>query len=296
MSIPESQLDTWSHQGSVTQSKNTYATIRNVLEDTDSPYASRQPKIYLQGSYCNDTNIYSESDVDIVICLESCFQNDLESLPQPQKDAFNAAYPDATYTHVQFKKDVLSHLQATFDAAVKPGNKAVKIEASGSRRSADVLICVQFRRYHRFNSIGDQEYDVGVCFYDGANTRIANYPKQHSDNCTAKHKATNARFKPLVRILKNMRTKLVADGVLSSGIAPSYYLEGLLYNVPNGKFGGTYEDAVVNSLNWILGEDRSQFVCANEQYYLLRDGTQVTWTSADCDKFLTAVVELWKNW
>jgi hypothetical protein len=38
-----------------------------------------------------------------------------------------------------------------------------------------------------------------------------NYPKQHSENCTRKHKNTASQFKPLVRIFKNIRTKLVVD-------------------------------------------------------------------------------------
>lgn len=30
-------------------------------------------KVFLQGSYGNDTNIYAESDVDIAIRLDNCF-------------------------------------------------------------------------------------------------------------------------------------------------------------------------------------------------------------------------------
>ena len=33
MAIPEAQLETWSHQGSVTQSSSTYASIKNMLEE-----------------------------------------------------------------------------------------------------------------------------------------------------------------------------------------------------------------------------------------------------------------------
>lgn len=40
MTIPESQPQTWSHQGSVTQSKNTYATVKLALEDSKSSYAN----------------------------------------------------------------------------------------------------------------------------------------------------------------------------------------------------------------------------------------------------------------
>ena len=79
MAIPESQLDTWSHQGSITQSSTTYNTIKKALESTGSAYAGKNYTVFLQGSYGNDTNIYSESDVDIVIRLNSCFYHDLES-------------------------------------------------------------------------------------------------------------------------------------------------------------------------------------------------------------------------
>ena len=50
MSIPESQLEIWSHLGSVVQSSYTYNTIKNVLESTDTNYSSKNFKILLQGS------------------------------------------------------------------------------------------------------------------------------------------------------------------------------------------------------------------------------------------------------
>lgn len=296
MGIPECQLDTWSHQGSITQSSTTYATIKNALEAGGSAYVGKNFKVFLQGSYGNDTNIYSESDVDVVIQLDSTFYHDLESLPQDQKDAFKAAHSDATYGYDDFKRDVLAQLQAKFGAAIKPGQKAVKIEAHGNRRNADVLIATEFRRYHLFRALEDQDCASGICFFTASGTRVANYPRQHSEHCTAKHQATNGWFKPMLRILKNLRGKLVDENLIASGIAPSYYIEGLLYNVPNEKFGGSYEDSVVNCINWILKADRSKFVCANEQYYLLRSDPHVTWSSANCDEFLNAAVDLWKQW
>ena len=80
MAIPETQLDTWSKQGSVTQSQATYATVRNCLEANDAPYATRSKSIFLQGSYGNDTNIYADSDVDIVLCTDSMYYYDTSDL------------------------------------------------------------------------------------------------------------------------------------------------------------------------------------------------------------------------
>ena len=297
MPIPESQLETWSHQGSITQSSNTYNTIKSVLEASTTPYAGKNFKVFLQGSYGNDTNIYAESDVDIVIRLDDCFHSDLESLSDDEKSAYKQAFSDATYTHTDFKRDVLSVLEDQYGSAVKTGDKAIAIDASGSRRKSDVIVATQFRRYFKFRSASDSEYVEGICFFNAAGERIANYPKQHSANLTAKHQASSKWLKPMARVFKNMRSRMVSDGLIEAGGAPSYYIEGLLYNVPNEKLKSNYQDCVVSVLNWYRQEaSKSDLVCANEQYYLLRDGHHTCWTQANCDAFVEAAIELWNEW
>jgi len=297
MPIPESQLETWSHQGSIAQSSSTHNSIKNVLEANTTPYTGKNFKVFLQGSYGNDTNIYAESDVDIVIRLDDCFFSDLESLPEEEKAAHMQAFSDAAYTHMDFKQDVLSVLTSHYGPAVKAGDKAIAIEASGSRRKADVIVATQFRRYFKFRSSSDSEYAEGICFFNGAGERIANYPKQHSANLTTKHQASSKWLKPMARVFKNMRSRMVDDGLIEAGIAPSYYVEGLLYNVPNEKLTSSYQDCVVNTLNWYRQEaQKVDLVCANEQYYLLRDGSHTCWPEANCDAFVEAAVKLWNEW
>lgn len=296
MPISESQLETWSHQGSITQSSNTYNTIKNVLEASTTPYAGKNFKVFLQGSYGNDTNIYTESDVDIAIRLDDCFQSDLNSLTEEEKDAHKSAFRNATYTHVDFKRDVLSVLTEQYGAAVKAGDKAIAIDANGSRRKADVIVAIQFRRYFKFRSSKDSEYVEGICFWNGKGEQIANFPKNHSANLTTKHQNTSKWLKPMARVLKNIRSRMVDDGLIKAGIAPSYYIEGLLYNVPNARFASSYQDCVVNTLNWYSQEaSKSDLVCANEQYYLLRDGHHTCWTQVNCDAFIEAAVRLWNE-
>lgn len=296
MSIPESQLETWSHQGSITQSSDTYNAIKKTLEWDGTPYAGKDFNVFLQGSYGNDTNIYAESDVDIVIQLNETFRHDLSAMPGDQQQAFQVAYANATYSPADFKADVLKVLTDKYGSSVKAGDKAIAIAANGSRRKADVIVAVQFRRYYKFNGIYDQRYDEGICFFDASGRQIVNYPKQHSTNLTAKHQDTGQWLKPMVRVLKNLRGALVEREIIAGGVAPSYYLEGLLYNVPNSQFNGTYVDSLVNCINWIQEADRSQFVCANCQYYLLREGSPVTWRVAQCDQFLGGVTKLWNEW
>lgn len=297
MSIPEKQLETWSHQGSITQSSSTYNTIKNVLEANTTPYTGKNFKVYLQGSYGNDTNIYAESDVDIVIQLDDCFYSDLESLSEEEKADHKQAFSDAAYTYVDFKRDVLSVLTSQYGSAVKTGDKAIAIDASGSRRKADVIVATQFRRYFKFRSSLDSEYAEGICFFNTAQERIANYPKQHSANLTTKHQKSSKWLKPIARVFKNMRSRMVDDGLIKASSAPSYCIEGLLYNVPNDKLTSSYQDCVVNTLNWYQQEAKKvDLVCANEQYYLLRDGSHTCWPQANCDAFVKAAVKLWNEW
>ena len=294
MAIPESQLGTWSHQGSVAQSRDTYATVKRALEAADAKYAGKAFEVFLQGSYGNDTNIYAESDVDVVVRLDSVYYYDIDALTPDEQAHFNAALVPASYRYADYKADVIAALVKSFGASdVKPDSKAVKIKASGSRRSADVVVAAGFRRY--YSSLLGPQYECGICFFNSSGDRIANYPKQHSTNCITKHQGTNGWFKPMVRILKNMRGKLVDDGLIEKGSAPSYFLEGLLYNVPNEKFGRNYADTFVAAMNWILQARRDDLVCANRQYHLVRDSA-TCWPCANCDCFINAAVELWNNW
>jgi hypothetical protein len=298
MTIPLAQLETWSGQGAVTTSKATYATVKAALEDANANYTDRDFKVFLQGSYGNDTNIYAESDVDVVIRYDGTFYHDIKERPADEQAAFHAAYPNSgTYPYSDFKEHVRQALRAKFGNSVKPGTKAIRIEASGNRRNADVIVAFEFRRYYKFKASYDESHVTGMCFFLSDGTRVANYPNQHSANLTTKHQATGNKLKPMIRIFKNARSKMIEDGLIADGSAPSYYIEGLLYNVPNGQFVGDYQDIFLNILKWLYEtKDRTKFLTANEQYYLLRDGYHTSWPIAEGNNFIDGVIKLWNDW
>lgn len=293
MAIPEAQLVTWSHQGSVTQSASTYQSIKQTLESVHASYAGKSFRVYLQGSYGNDTNVYAESDVDVVIELSTTFYHDVETLEPSQQQSFHANYHAATYSLYEFKNEVLAHLRSVYGQGVKAGDKAIFIPGSGNRRDADVIVAAEYRKYQGGSG---NTYTQGICFWNSKGVQIINYPKLHSANATRKHQATGSWYKPTVRVMKNLRRKLVADGRLEDGIAPSYFIEGLIYNVPNEKFGYSFDSTMVDSINFLLTADRSKFEVVNEQYYLLHPTSPVTWRAEKCTAFLNAARDLWQNW
>lgn len=90
---------------------------------------------------------------------------------------------------------------------------------------------------------------------------------------------------------------MIDQGVIEDGLAPSYFLEGMAYNVPSKSFGSSYVSTISNCLNFILQhEDRSKLLCANEQYYLLREGSPITWNDQSCMKFIREACQFWNSW
>ena len=296
MAIPEAQLTTWSHIGAIQQSAQTYETVRKVLNDSGSPYYSKDFSIFLQGSYGNKTNVYKDSDVDIVIRLNQTFYSDLTHLESGAKENFNKAYNDVPYGFDEFKAEVLSWLKANFGAAVDPGKKAIFIKGSGSRRDADVLVCANLRRYREGSNGADGNYNEGICFFLPDKTRIVNFPEQHSDNCTTKHQETHEWFKPVVRVYKSMRNRMTDEGAIKAGLAPSYFVEGMLWNAPANLFGASYGDSFVNTFNWVLKADKTKLACANDLFWLVRDNAQACWPTANFDAYLAAARKYWDDW
>ncbi|MCW2194991.1 hypothetical protein AB7M45_007764 [Bradyrhizobium elkanii] len=289
MAISEAQLETWNKLGPTAQFTSTYEALRDVLNDSSSPYWPKSFEIFLQGSYKNSTNVYGDSDVDVVIRLDSIFYTDLYFLSEEEKQRYNSQRTEGNYSLEEFKTSVISWLTKKYGNDVQPGNKAVFIKGNGtSRRDADVLICAKLRRYYSFPEFGQPHYVDGICFFLPSGIRIENFPEKHAENCTTKHQDTRQWFKPTVRIFKNLRNTMIKNKIIEDGLAPSYFIEGMLYNVPPTKFGGSEQMNFKDVLNWLLSADRDKFVCANEQFKLL-GGAHVTWPAANCTQFLNAV-------
>lgn len=293
MAISEQQLETWSHQGSQVQSASTYKMIRGVLEDPNSPYYQWSYRIFLQGSYGNDTNIYADSDVDIVICLTSVYYHDISLLGDEEKSRFEANRSPGSINFSDFKAHVLAWLKDNFGSGVKAGKKAIYIPGNQSRRDADVLVCVVNKQFTSYPSIGDPIYREGICFWTSGRQKIVNYPKRHLDNCTTKNGATERRFKPSIRILKNMRNAMINQGYIKDGLAPSYFLEGMLSNVPDHHFVASRQQTFENYMYWLEHCPTNDLTCANGIHYLLRNGHSVCWNKSDFDAFRSAAMHFY---
>ena len=77
----------------------------------------------------------------------------------------------------------------------------------------------------------------------------------------------------MVRVFKNMRNSMIEKRLLADGVAPSYFIEGMLSNVPNDKFTGDYQDMWVACFNWIVTADETKLTTANDLHWLVRENS-----------------------
>ncbi len=299
MPIPEAQLETWSNLGSVAGSTAAYKSILAALSAQTSRIRNMDFEPYLQGSYRNDTNVRADSDVDIVAQLNATFAHNAATLPPAQYQAFCSQFPGAaTYHWADFRRDVLASLRAYYgNASVTEGNRCLKVVTGVGRPIADVLPALLYRQYESFYGPNSEARIEGIRFQDRTGRVILNYPKLHYENGVRKNseQRTNGWFKPTVRVLKNARSCAVARGYSDVNAAPSYFIDCLIWNVPDNQFGPTYRDTYCNLVNYLNASDFGGFMCRNGLVPLF-GSSQEQWTQGSARAFITALIRLWNNW
>lgn len=301
MGIPESQLETWSHQGAVTTSSQVYQSIRAALTSDKSlikdKINNKKVSVYLQGSYGNSTNIYADSDVDVVVEHHTTWGYDISALSNEEQVLFRTIYPDATYSWEHFRRDVLQSLRAYYGTAVEERKKVLAVNVSSYRMTADVLPAIGYRRYYQFKSDRENISVDGIRFHVPSenNRTVINYPDWHRYYGTKKHEETDGQYKPTVRMFKNARNHLIDNGVIADGLMPSYFLECTLFNVPNEHFVSSLQETFYNILKFLNGANVDIFQCQNGQLPLIGE-TPEQLRKDNLTAFRRELINLWNKW
>lgn len=286
MAITNQQFETWARQGAITTSKATGESIKRAINSYGGFPDGVTYDVYLQGSYKNNTNIYSESDVDVVVQKTGAFYNNLK---QDQEDALGLVTNN--YGFSDFRSDVLRALGAYYNLGdINPDNKVVKLAPSSNRRPADILICSSYREYYR---VEHDTFHEGVYFRTTqTNETCYSFPERHYENAVRKNQDCNRNFKSMVRIFKNIKRTLVDRGDLEAKTAPSYYIECLLGNVPSENFEGSYSENFANILVYLANDSLDDFMCLNGLRSMWGDGNE-KWSKRKALEFLQNTLNLW---
>jgi hypothetical protein len=221
----EEQLQGWTGPSSTTEQDKQERTQRMVTEaiEAHNAFDGYSFSVYAKGSYANQTNVRTDSDVDIVVqCHEVVYWREESAGAHPASSSYSG-----TWTPKKLREEVVSALKAKFPSQVDTsGSTAIFVHSSSARVDADVVPSFNSRYY--FTAGG---YREGTRTYRTDNTWLENYPVQHLANGRAKNTATSSYFKQAVRILKRVENLMVTNGVHRE--VPSYFVECLVYNCPD---------------------------------------------------------------
>lgn len=223
----EDRLRGWTGPSSDTEQEKQARTERMVREAIDAHQAFQgyQMAVYAKGSYPNNTNVRTESDVDIAVQCSDVIH--WQAAP-----GVHVGLPpyQGHWTPSMLRTEVINALRAKFHSQVDTtGRVAIKVNSSTARVDADVVPCFNYRYYL---SAG-QCYE-GAMIYRTDESAVINYPQYHLSNGKAKNIRTNHSFKKVVRILKRTANEMAAYGVYPE--IASCLIECLVYNCPDIDF------------------------------------------------------------
>jgi hypothetical protein len=299
----ESQFQTWARPPSTTETEKMQRAekaIRDAIA-ADAKLQEHDIVVFPQGSYRNRTNVAGESDVDICVVARDVFFSDWDWVDTRARtdDAVRFALQreadisDATYTYAEYKNDVGAALVRKFGPppAVERGDKAYDIHENTYRVESDCLAALEARHWSRASGVLSDAVR-GTEFVSDSGRRIQNFPQQQYDNGVAKHTRTGDHFKKMVRVLKNLRNEMDANGRPEADPIPSFLSECLVYRVPDDRFGATSRyDELREVLRYLYNETKSDETCGkwleeNDIKFLFHSSQP--WTRVQVNAFVLA--------
>lgn len=242
MNITEQQLINWSKPVSTSEDQRCQNAINQITVALKAKFDNKI-SIFLQGSYRNNTNVRLNSDVDIVMRYNDAFYPDLQRLSENDKATYNAQRISAGYDFDELKADTQAALKTVFTTDVERKNKCIQVNGNTYRITADVIPCFVLKRFKTLQTIEAE----GIKFYSDDNHEIISFPNQHYTNGTLKTEQTHRLYKRMVRILKTINYRLIDNETISDKLVSSFFIECLVYNVPNGNFvSGNYTQTLRN--------------------------------------------------
>ncbi len=231
---------------------------------------------FLQGSYSNDTNVTQSSDVDIVVRLKNVWRADKSSLSADEIERYNKSTQTSQYKFINYNADILYCLQQHFRPQnVVNDNKCIRIKPHEKFCDADVIPAFTYKLYGSFSSSENQKYTEGICFDTNEGKSIISFPKEHQQALANKSKATNGNLKETIRMFKNLKDELIAKRLLSEQASKSYFIENMLFNIPDNLFSGLYKDRFTSILEKLITDFNSGLVnnysCANGVHKLIAE-------------------------
>lgn len=279
-------LSGWTGPSSLTEQDKQDRTERMIRSAVDSHagFDGCSITVYAKGSYANNTNVRTDSDVDIAVQCHEARYWDHASVPnylpgEPYR---------GVWTPSKLRSELGLALRNKFPGQVDDsGSTAFCIHSGTTRVDADVVPCFDYT-YHSGSSSRD-----GTKVFKKNSSALVNYPEQQKVQGNAKNVRTNHRYKMAVRAMKRIENAMVNAKVHRE--VPSFFVECLVYNCPDVILMRTTWTEVVRGIlghvwEGLQGAEPSQeserWLEVNECMFLFHSGQ--AWSRADGRDFAKA--------
>lgn len=272
MSIEE-KLSGWTGPSSDTEQDKQNRAVRMVKEAVaaHAAFASVNLSVFAKGSYANNTNVRSDSDVDVAVrCNDVCYWDEHTTGAHPASTSYTGPW-----TPAKLRTELTSALKKKFPSDVDDSGKvAIRVNANSARVDADVVPCFDFHYYFSATN-----YRRGTKVFRKDGTSLVNNPDQQYENGVEKNRRTSRSYKGAVRILKRVENALNAAGLHKD--LPSFFMECLVYNCPDEvlllpSWTETMEEMLAFFSQELTGDEPSdssdRWLEVNECKYLFHNG------------------------
>ena len=280
----EDQLSRWTGPSSGTEKDKQDRTERMIRQAIDSHelFNNCSLKVYAKGSYANNTNVRSDSDVDIAVeCTDVLYWKESE------KGVHTPGKPyEGIWTSAKLRADLLAAMKAKFpDQVDSSGSTAIQINSNSARVDADIVPCFSFRYYMKHGARN------GTKIFKTDGSSIVNYPAQQLEKGIAKNKRTGFAYKKGARLLKRIENAMAESGAFRE--LPSFFIECLAFNCPDAVFAhSTWTERLramlIHIWDQLQGDepDSERWMEANDCFFLFHSNKK--WTREDGREFAEA--------
>lgn len=280
----EDKLLRWTAPSSDTEQEKQERTERMIRQaiDAHEPFNDCSLRVYAKGSYANNTNVRSDSDVDVAVeCTNVRYWGESEKGNHPPSQPY-----EGVWSPEKLRSELIEALSAKFTGQVdSTGSTAIQINSHSTRVDADVVPCFSYR-YYMNHSTRD---GTKIFRTDGRST--VNYPKQQLENGRAKNNRTGYSYKKGARLLKRIENVMAESGKFRE--LPSFFMECLAYNCPDEIFSRpSWTDRLRAMLLHIFRELQGEeptsgrWLEVNECFFLFHSGQK--WSREDGRDFAKA--------
>lgn len=200
-----------------------HQALTALMESRTGPAAALQPHCFLQGSYRQSTAIYAINDVDIVALCRAWYPGD----PVPGA--------------VEWPRDEIFNTIAAAIAADGRYRDKIRFGPTSMVIHVDLPIKVEVLPVVYQGGVSDQRHEPFVLFRPERQQWEPGFARYHQARLTLKNVVTQNNFKPMIKVLKHLRSRAELDAV-------SFHLECLLYAVSPVVFVGGPADYITNVL------------------------------------------------